>query len=439
MAIIKILSSKIDKTTGKSEVLIRFRNGKKLDQRTGSNIFVLPKYFKDGEITSNKARIITPEVKDAQKSGSKLDLLVNAIQEDFNNRKGDIPKGWLFNFVDRYTFPDKYREEDIEEAPPTPIFELFLEFMNVNRFTESRRRQFMVIYRSLQRFELYTKTPLYIDLITDITLQNFDSFLRNEHTYINKASYKNILKQIPESRKPTKRGQNTISGMFVRLRTFWLWAIKMNKTTNHPQFPKMNFVYGEPNYISIEERKQIERTNLCNHPKLAIQRDIFVFQCCIGCRVGDFYRMTRKNIVDGEIHYIARKTIDHNPIIVKVPLNKTATKILERYKDPTRESLLPFISEQRYNDAIKLIFRAARVTRMVQVINPKTGESESRPINEIAASHMGRRSFTGNLHKQTKDPALVGALTGHKEGSRAFARYRRIDEEMKREMTSLLD
>ena len=76
---------------------------------------------------------------------------------------------------------------------------------------------------------------------------------------------------------------------------------------------------------------------------------------------------------------------------------------------------------------------------MWYVIQTQTGEEEKRPINEIASSHMARRTFIGNLYKKVKDPSLVGALSGHKEGSKAFARYREIDEDMKKELVSLLD
>jgi hypothetical protein len=34
---------------------------------------------------------------------------------------------------------------------------------------------------------------------------------------------------------------------------------------------------------------------------------------------------------------------------------------------------------------------------------------------------------------------LVGVLSDHKEGSRAFARYREIDEDMKRDLVSMLE
>ena len=63
----------------------------------------------------------------------------------------------------------------------------------------------------------------------------------------------------------------------------------------------------------------------------------------------------------------------------------------------------------------------------------------SRTVVQIASSHLARRTFIGNLYKKVKDPNLVGSLSGHKEGSKAFARYRDIDEDMKKELVNLLD
>jgi hypothetical protein len=80
----------------------------------------------------------------------------------------------------------------------------------------------------------------------------------------------------------------------------------------------------------------------------------------------------------------------------------------------------------------------AHPLRKVTVVNPTTSEEEKRVLYEIALSHLARRTFVGNLYKQVKDPNLVGSLSGHKEGSKAFARYREIDEQMKRELVDLL-
>ena len=61
------------------------------------------------------------------------------------------------------------------------------------------------------------------------------------------------------------------------------------------------------------------------------------------------------------------------------------------------------------------------------------------PINEIASSHMARRTFIGNIYKLVKDPNLVSALTGHVEGSRAFSRYRTIDIDMKKDLVKIFE
>ena len=124
---------------------------------------------------------------------------------------------------------------------------------------------------------------------------------------------------------------------------------------------------------------------------------------------------------------------------VRMPLNSIAKEIHERYKDCPFDELLPLISQQKYNVAIKKMFLDAGLTRPVVVYNPTTSEQEIRPLNEVASSHLARRCFVGNLYKQVKDPNLVGALSGHKEGSRAFASYREIDEDMKRNLVSMLE
>ncbi len=65
---------------------------------------------------------------------------------------------------------------------------------------------------------------------------------------------------------------------------------------------------------------------------------------------------------------------------------------------------------------------------MVEVRNALTGEKELRPINKIASSHMARRTFVGNLYFNIPDPNLIAKMSGHKENSRAFSRYRKVED-----------
>ena len=144
-------------------------------------------------------------------------------------------------------------------------------------------------------------------------------------------------------------------------------------------------------------------------------------------------------MIDGAIEYIPRKTKEDRPITVRVPLNETARRLIAKYRDPDHESLFPFNTEQDYNRKIKEAFRRAGLNRMVTVLDQQTRQEIQRPLYEVASSHMARRTFIGNIYKKVKDPNLVGALSGHKEGSRAFARYRTIDDDLKKEMIGFLD
>ena len=225
------------------------------------------------------------------------------------------------------------------------------------------------------------------------------------------------------------------------LRTFFLWALNNEYTDKNP-FRKYSIkteVYGTPYYITLAERKLLHEADLSAHPHLERQRDIFIFQSVIGCRVSDLWAMTKANVVNGFVEYIARKTKENRPVTVRVPLNDVAKSILEKYKDLPGQQLLPFTSQQQYNRDIKTMFEKAGLDRIVTVINPKTREEEKKRLCDIASSHLARRTFIGNLYKETPDPNIIGKLSGHKEGSRAFAKYRDIDDDMLTDLVSKLN
>lgn len=80
----------------------------------------------------------------------------------------------------------------------------------------------------------------------------------------------------------------------------------------------------------------------------------------------------------------------------------------------------------------------AGLDRVVTVLDKTTGAEMHKPIYEVITSHAARRTFIGNLYKRVRDPNLIGSMTGHVEGSKAFARYRVIDDDIKRELIDLL-
>lgn len=62
-----------------------------------------------------------------------------------------------------------------------------------------------------------------------------------------------------------------------------------------------------------------------------------------------------------------------------------------------------------------------------------------KPLCDVATTHTARKTFIGNLYKKVTDSSLVASLSGHTDSSRAFARYREIDMEMKRELVDMID
>lgn len=355
-------------------------------------------------------------------------------------------------------------KEEVKEKPN--FYRYFVHFLEVKDYLPSDRKNFMTMMRLLQRFELYIGIKykraykLEFDNMDVELIRELEYFIRNEYLYVDKPVYKLIYEELPEKRRPELRGDNTVVKVMKRFRTFIKWSIKEKLIANDPfiGYEMKSPQYGTPYFITIEERTKIAEENLLNAwetlpdekrktihksfiPQLEIQRDIFVFHCMIGCRVGDLVQFTTRNVIDGHISYIARKTRKERVNSIEVPLNQTAMDIIEKYKAYQQETgkLLPFLSPQKYNDCIKMIFLLCGITRCVTIWNSTLGIEEQRPLNELASSHLARRTFIGNLYKKVQDPNLIGKLSGHVEGSKAFSRYRDIDDEMKRKLVDMLE
>ena len=398
---------------------------------------------------ADKQKMSINGVNKAGQTSSYVNLHLKAIRAAVDTWAKENPTGTKDDLLKHLRLAAGKKDKTIVIEVSETFFSAFDEFLTKHPLSDVRRKNFRVLKRALQRFEMYksykNKFILTFDNLTVDVLKEFEIFLTQEHVFC--TDYPELYKAIPESRTPQPRGRNTLNDLFTKLRTFIIWAnkkdatTKIAKTTNNA-FSDNGFrieesLYGTPFYISIEERNDLYNFDFSHRPQLATQRDIFVFQCLVGCRVGDMYAMTRNNVIDGAIQYVARKTADTKKITVQVPLTKTALEILERY--PDGKTLLPFISEQKYNVYIKEMFSLAGLTRIVTVINPTTGEAEQRPLNELASSHLARRCFVGNLYKKVLDPNLVGAMSGHKQGSKAFARYREIDRETLNNTVNMLE
>ena len=457
------LSSKVQKETKMCEVLIRFFQGTKFNTRAKSGIFISPEYFEyyidrakteknDVKVPANlatvtqekadknnyvlrqsgliviKQRLETPDVKYHREQANRLDELKKTIIETYeSNRDENITSEWLQLVCDKFVNPDKFIVRAKEQKS---FYVLAEEYIAKRKISYAHAKVFRVLMREVARFEGYlrAKEPGYQNFVFDINtvtrkdIENFIEYLRHEYSLSqeNPDLYKQLLTEYPASVtkgncKLEDRGENTVIKAAKRLKSLFLWFYEEEYTRNRP-FDGINIgteKVGTPYYITIEERNTIAETDLAaaydamseedrkgiskiHLPEYGVQRDIFIFQCFIGCRVGDLLNLTPGNIV------------------------------------------FPFISAQKYNDSIKKVFKMAGITRNVIIRNARTGENELVPIDTVASSHLARRTFIGNAYFKVSDPNLIGKMSGHVDGSRAFKRYRNIEDETLKSVINLI-
>ena len=302
-------------------------------------------------------------------------------------------------------------EIKVELTKEFTFFQYFKKYMDEAPVSPGRKKHLNTTYNKVLEFR------------PDTTFENLDAQYLSDFR-------KDLMKKI---------GRNTLCSELKRLRAFYGYANKMGWTTNYP-FKAISIdseTYGDPIFITLEERDQLYDAEIKDQ-KLAHVRDIFILQCFIGCRVGDLTTLKHSNIIDGCIEYIAGKTADNKPRIARVPLTKKAFAIIAKYHLPNGD-LLPYISDQKYNEYLKELFKDQKIDRMVTKLDPKTRKSIQVPICDIVSSHMARRVFIGGLHHKGAKNEIIASMSGHVENSKAFARYYNIGKSDQQSAISLIE
>lgn len=481
------LSAKTD-VNGKSQVIVKLTVSRTNRPCFKSGVYIMPTWFKSRKTTQGnvynieipkKGRLNASEVAAAENAKTKLGIFISRLTTIANvlaQNESDVTHDKISEAleltrnvsVDSITYEcilNAKRAKELQDSglADKTFFGWMEAYLNRKELSEGRKRGFRVLVRMLSRYQSFVRLTdkerkdftLDVHTIDRETIEDFFDYMANEKALSDEYPeiFKRLIEEYPVEFSPkhknktiSERGHNIIVSRKKYLKLFFNWLLQNKYTTNKP-FADIKIggeVYGTPFFLTLEERNVIAEWDFSNNKHLEAQRDIFIFQTLIGCRVSDLMKMTKNNLVvkDGvlSVEYIPRKTKDNNPFVVNVPLNDRAKSLIEKYADvDIKGKLFPFISTDKYNDAIKAILTACGIKRVVTVINPTTGEQEQRPINEIASSHMARRTFVGNLYCKVKDPNLIGKLSGHVENSSAFLRYRNIDSKLMKETVSLID
>lgn len=492
--LVKKSISKRTSGDGKSRIMVLFREGHSIQMRFQTSVFVRPEFFNEavGEIVLPKrGKTNVTLYNEAVLAKADLDNFIGRVQAIMAIGRPDgqpMTKDWIEHLMEMQDNDEIQldpiqltqtkiesalkKEQTIEEENrakkeaeereaarvKTELANAVDVFLQNQSLSDGRVRHYKVLKGMISRFTMYMRLSgeganyaMYLDSVTHEDIKEFVDYIRNEAQIAesHKRIFSKIDKAFPFASNPDKprqigeRGTNYINSKIKQLKAVINWHLKQGTTTNNPlvRLEMYREIYGEPIYITKEERDTIADFDLSKaSAHLQEQRDIFVFQCLVGCRVGDFLNLTIANVHNGILEYVPHKTKDHvQQVKPRIPLCQRALDLIAKYQGKdSKGRLFPFVTAQRYNENIREIFKLCGINRFVIVRDSVSGQNVMKPIYEVASSHMARRTFVGAAYKLVKDPNLIGAMSGHVEGSQAFNRYRKIDDDDLRSVTDMM-
>lgn len=416
------LSSRV--SNGSAELLVRFYEGTAAF-RAKSRIHVPTDLWDDNtqHLMRPRAYNLLSEVTD---TNARIDALYNHILHQWSlDRYAANPSSWLQTAI------DTMQQVAAPSSGTITLLDCVRAYADARRTSIGTYKNFRTLTLTLEKYN----RPINIAAITPDYIRSFADYL---YSYL---------------------APNTAKKMLSNLRSVCNTAVDNDQLAHSPfggirGYTIGSQIYGSPHYLTMEERDYL--TTFPNLPaKLAVQRDIFIFQCHCGCRVSDLIHLTRANVNDGWLEYIPIKTSNKSAKTVRVPLSQVALDIINRYRhtrlvrakeegsncfcaeyinDPMYLSpkLLPFMEAQAYNECIHKIFEIADLTRPIFDIDHHTGRPTTITLADIATSHLARKTFSQMVYSRSGSERIAASFTGHSPNSRAFSRYNEVDDTMKR-------
>lgn len=419
----------------RSNICFRVRE-KNVDIKVVSELVVYDKYW-DLDTLQYKRTTAVPST-EQKHIDEQIALIIESIYRTFSDKANSA---WLKQTIEDVLHPTLAYERNHPN-----LLARIREYAERFEGTDGAKQAILRFERQMQRYHDYHHEilgepdfTLFVETLTIEQMNEFKEYIKSE--YLLREQYPDFYSsRLYYNTKRKELSNTTIINMMNQFCVFLRWCKKMKFSDNDvfERYGCKGPIYGDPFYLTREERNILYDADLTDNPKLATIRDIFVFHCYIGCRVGDLYRLTKDNIIDGFVEYTPQKTKKCQAKTVRVPLHDKAKKILERHNCPNGK-LLPFKQVHQYNQGIRELLKHCGIDRMVTILDTHGYQTVQKPLYEVASSHTARKTFVGNLYKQVPDPNLIASMSGHVDGSRAFARYRNIDDDMKRRLVDMIN
>jgi len=187
---------------------------------------------------------------------------------------------------------------------------------------------------------------------------------------------------------------------------------------------KNSYKLKEKVYLNQQELDIIQSKHL-KMPRLALVRDLFIFQCYTGLAYIDMANLKGRDVtigIDGMPWIIIYR--QKSNIRCSIPLLPQALKVLEHYnpnyKDNLDNKLLPVYSNQKFN------------SYLIEI-------ADLCGIDKVISSHAGRRTFSTTVALANGiSIETIRAIIGHSQGSRITHQYAAVtDLKVSKEIKSL--
>ncbi|MCM4161687.1 site-specific integrase [Antarcticibacterium flavum] len=275
------------------------------------------------------------------------------------------------------------------------------------------------------------------DFLKHGTLKNYGAtekyllkYLAREHKtkdiYLKNISYQFVTgfdKFLRRQKDKTGKKQLSNNGIMKHMERFKKLinlSIKLEWMEKDPfRDYKMKFEKFDRAYLNQRELNFIEETRF-TRTTLEKTKDIFLFACYTGLSYIDVKNLTRENIingVNGKDWIYCRREKSQTPI--KIPLLEKAKMILEKYKTPVNEVLLPVYSNQKTNNYLKEIASQCKIPKKLSF-------------------HVARHTFATTITLSNGVPIeTVSKLLGHSKLSTTQIYARVVDQKIGDDMDLL--
>ena len=347
-------------------------------------------------------------------------IIENLILDGFKATTPEaITKDWLQTNIDLYYNPN------LNDAPaemvPTNLIEYFDHYIKYkeNYPSEVLIRKYRVLQKKLERFQTFRKKPI---LIKDVNKR----FKLEFSDYCEDQKYSRI----------------TIQRDFAEVKTICIdarsKAIETSLELDKLSFPRLRATNIFLTFDEIAAIENIESGKLTD--SLENAKDWLIISCFTAQRVSDFMRFTSEMIRTENGKKLIEFTQVKTKKIMTIPLHPKVIDILNK-----RGGAFPHaISDQKYNDYIKLVCEIAGITHIVNGSKKIETAPESgiyRKVTkdyrkcDLVSSHIGRRSFASNFYGTIPTTYLI-YVTGHSSEVQFLNYLGKSNKDLALEMTN---